>query len=242
MNIYPAIDIMGGRAVRLRQGRREDVSEYGTPLEMAKRWAGAGADWLHIVDLDGAFDGQRRNTDAIRDIRHELAEIRIQTGGGIRDMQTVVQLFSQGADRIVLGTAAVQDPSFLSQAVGRFPGQIAVGIDARDGIVRLDGWTRSASLTALELAAQMESAGVELVVYTDISRDGEFAGVNVDATRVMVESTGLRVIASGGVASLEDLLNLRNLEHDRLDGAIIGKALYEGRVDLKAAFEVTRAG
>jgi phosphoribosylformimino-5-aminoimidazole carboxamide ribotide isomerase len=242
MNLYPAIDIMDGRAVRLRQGRREDVTVYGTPLEMARRWAQAGARWLHVVDLDAAFEGRRSNSDAIRSIRSELPEVQIQTGGGIRDMATVVRLLSQGANRVVLGTAAVEDQSFLRDVIARFPDQVAVGIDARDGVVRVGGWTRSASLTALEFANQVESAGASLVVYTDISRDGEFSGVNVEATARMLEATGLRVIASGGVSSLEDIAGLCNMGNARLEGAIIGKALYEDRVDLRAAFEVASAG
>jgi len=242
MNLYPAIDILGGRVVRLRQGRREDLTEYGTPLDMARRWRSLGAEWLHIVDLDGAFEGRRRIGDVVRDIRREIPGIQIQTGGGLRDMASIEDAFGQGASRVVLGTAAVEDETLLRAALGRFPGRVAVGIDAREGVVRLEGWARCSSLTALELAGRMEAAGVNLVVYTDISRDGEFTGVNVDATRDLLDRTGLRVIASGGVSSLEDIVRLRNMEHPRLEGAIIGKALYEGRVDLGEAFAVTRAG
>jgi phosphoribosylformimino-5-aminoimidazole carboxamide ribotide isomerase len=242
MILYPAIDILGGRAVRLRQGRREDVTDYGTPIGMARRWVRAGARWLHVVDLDGAFEGRRRNLGVIRDMKRECPSVRIQTGGGIRDIATVEQLLDEGASRVVLGTAAVEDRGFLLRALDRFPGRVAVGIDARDGAVRLEGWTKSASVETLELARGMEVAGVELVVYTDISRDGEFTGVNVDATETLLDATGLRVIASGGVASVDDIARLRNLGHPRLDGAVIGKALYEGRIDLAEAFAVTRAG
>jgi phosphoribosylformimino-5-aminoimidazole carboxamide ribotide isomerase len=242
VNLYPAIDILEGRAVRLCQGRRDAVTDYGTPLEMARRWSRIGAEWLHVVDLDGAFLGSRGNTTVFEAILGELPGVRIQTGGGIRDLVTVERLMDAGVSRIVLGTAAIEDPGLLSECLERFPGRVAVGIDARDGIVRVAGWTKESSYTALDLARRVESAGVDLIVYTDIARDGEFAGVNLEATRVMLESTGLRVIASGGVGSLADIRGLRELGHPRLDGAVIGKALYEGRIDLQEAFSVTRAG
>lgn len=241
MNLYPAIDILGGRAVRLRQGRRDEVSDYGTPLDMARKWAGLGARWLHVVDLDGAFEGRRRHFGVIADIRGELPAIRIQTGGGIRDAETVSRLLGEGADRIVLGTAAVENPGLLGDLLERFPDQVAVGIDARDGLVKLDGWTREAGGKAIDLARDMEARGVRLVVYTDISRDGEFAGVNVPATRDLLEATGLRVIASGGVAGLGDVRRLQDIAHPRLEGAIIGKALYEDRIDLAEALAVVSA-
>jgi phosphoribosylformimino-5-aminoimidazole carboxamide ribotide isomerase len=242
MNLYPAIDILGGRAVRLRQGRRGEVSDYGTPIEMAGRWAAQGASWLHVVDLDGAFEGRRRNTAVLAEIRSAVPSIRIQTGGGIRDVATLAALLEGGADRVVLGTAAVEDRGLLSEALAAFSDRVAVGIDARDGVVRLDGWTRGAGVGAADLAREMEQAGVALVVHTDIARDGEFSGVNVDAIQALLEATGLRVIASGGVASVGDLTQLRALGHPRLDGAIIGKALYEGRIDLAEALAVAHAG
>jgi phosphoribosylformimino-5-aminoimidazole carboxamide ribotide isomerase len=235
MNLYPAIDIYKGNAVRLRQGRREEATVYGSPLDMARRWVGAGARWLHIVDLDGAFEGRPRSTEAIGRIRSECEGVRIQTGGGIRNMSAVEALIRCGVDRVILGTAAVEDPEFLRQAVDRFGEQIAAGIDARDQTVRLAGWTTSASITAIELASKLERAGISLVVYTDISRDGEMRGINVDANRKMLEATGLKVIASGGVSSMKDLTDLTGLNHPRLDGAIIGKALYEEKIHLEEA-------
>jgi phosphoribosylformimino-5-aminoimidazole carboxamide ribotide isomerase len=242
MNLYPAIDILDGRAVRLRQGRRDALTDYGTPLEMARRWAALGAEWLHVVDLDGAFDGSRANVPVFESICRELPDIRIQTGGGIRDLETAERLIGGGVSRIVLGTATIEDPELLSRSLERFPGRVAVSIDARDGIARVAGWTRASPSTALELAQRVEAAGVDLVVYTDITRDGEFTGVNLDATRGMLEATRLRVIASGGVTSLSDIRSLRDLGHPRLEGAVIGKALYEGRIDLEEAFAVSRAG
>ena len=235
MNLYPAIDIYKGNAVRLRQGRREEATVYGSPLDMARRWVSAGAQWLHIVDLDGAFEGCPRSTEAIRRIRSECEGVRIQTGGGIRNMDAVEELIRCGVDRVILGTAAVEDPEFLRQAVDRFGERIAAGIDARDQTVRLAGWTTSASITAIELASKLERAGISLVVYTDISRDGEMRGINVDANRKMLEATGLKVIASGGVSRMKDLTDLTELNHPRLDGAIIGKALYEEKIRLEEA-------
>jgi phosphoribosylformimino-5-aminoimidazole carboxamide ribotide isomerase len=241
MNLYPAIDILGGRAVRLRQGRREDATVYGTPVEMARRWVQCGARWLHIVDLDGAFEGRPVNTRSITRIRSECRDVGIEIGGGIRDLQAVEQLIEVGVDRVILGTSAVNDPEMLALAIERFGERIAVGIDARDGIVRLSGWTATAGLTALELGSRLESVGVGLIIYTDISRDGELVGVNVDATRVMLESTALRVIASGGVSNSDDILKLRELENPRLEGVIIGKALYEGKIDLEETLALTHA-
>ena len=241
MNLYPAIDILGGRAVRLRQGRLEDATVYGTPLEMARRWVQCGARWLHIVDLDGAFEGRPVNTESIFRIRSECRDVKTQIGGGIRSLQAVDQLIEVGVDRVILGTAAVNDPEMLALAIERFGERIAVGVDARDGIVRLSGWTATTDLTALELASQLESAGVRLVIYTDISRDGELVGANIDSTRTMLESTGLRVIASGGVSTSDDILKLRELDHPRLEGVIIGKALYEGKIDLEETLALTHA-
>jgi len=241
MNLYPAIDILGGRAVRLRQGRPEDATVYGSPLEMAHRWAQCGARWLHIVDLDGAFEGRPVNTESIIQIRSECQDVRIEFGGGIRDLQAVEQLIEIGVDRVILGTVAVNDPEMLALAIERFGERIAVGIDARDGIVRLSGWTATTGLTALDLASRLESAGVGLIIYTDISRDGELVGVNVDSIQTMLESTGLRVIASGGVSTSGDILKLRELEHPHLEGVIIGKALYEGRIDLEETLALTHA-
>jgi phosphoribosylformimino-5-aminoimidazole carboxamide ribotide isomerase len=232
MKLYPAIDILGGKAVRLLEGRREDATVYGAPLDMARRWSAAGARWLHVVDLDGAFTGRPVNMDAIREIRRECPEMRIEAGGGLRDIDAVTTMFDAGVDRVILGTVAVRDPDLVDLAVGRFGTRIAVGIDARDGTVRLSGWTSEGGVSALDLAARMESAGVGLVIYTDISRDGRLEGVNVDATRALLDATGLRVIASGGVSAPVDVVRLRDLAHPRLEGVIIGKALYEGRVDL----------
>ena len=242
MNLYPAIDILGGQAVRLRQGRPEEATVYGVPVDMASRWREAGARWLHVVDLDGAFTGKPQNIDSITSIRMRCPDLQIQVGGGIRDMAAIERLLGTGVDRVILGTVAVSNPDLLGEALSLFGARIAVGIDARDGTVRLHGWTSDAALTALELAAQLEEQGVELVIYTDISRDGELGGINVEATQKMLDATGLRVIASGGVSGRPDIENLQDLGNPRLEGAIVGKALYEGRVDLREILDLVEAG
>lgn len=241
MNLYPAIDILEGNVVRLRQGRREDVTVYGTPADMARRWVSQGARWLHVVDLDGAFAGEPKNTDAVQRIRSECPDVQMQVGGGIRDMAAIERLLDVGADRVILGTAAVQDPDLVARAIAHYGNRVAVGIDAREGTVRLDGWTTDASLTALELASKLETAGVELIIYTDICRDGELEGANIDANKKMLDATRLRLIASGGVASRDDIVNLQELKHPRLEGVIIGKALYEGRIELEEVMSVVEA-
>jgi phosphoribosylformimino-5-aminoimidazole carboxamide ribotide isomerase len=172
MNLYPAIDIFQGKAVQLRQGRREEATVYGDPVDMAERWVRCGARWLHIVDLDGAFEGRPRNSDMVECIRARCPGVRIQVGGGIRDMAAVARLIHVGVDRVILGTAAVQDSRLLAQALEQFGERIVVGIDALAEVVRLDGWTRGASATTVEFAQQMEKAGVGLIIYTDISRAG----------------------------------------------------------------------
>ena len=242
MNLYPAIDILGGQAVRLRQGRPEEATVYGVPVDMASRWREAGARWLHVVDLDGAFTGKPQNIDSIASIRMRCPDLQIQVGGGIRDMAAIERLLGTGVDRVILGTVAVSNPDLLGEALSLFGARIAVGIDARDGTVRLHGWTSDAALTALELAAQLEEQGVELVIYTDISRDGELGGINVEATQKLLDATGLRVIASGGVSGRPDIENLQDLGNPRLEGAIVGKALYEGRVDLREILDLVEAG
>lgn len=235
MNLYPAIDIYQGNAVRLRQGRREEVTIYGEPLEMALRWVSVGASWLHVVDLDGAFDGVPRNTSVIESIRLECPGVKIQVGGGIRSVEAIEELVQLGIERVILGTAAVQDSKFLAKSVDRFGELIAVGIDARDETVRIAGWTSSARVTAIDLALRIEQAGVGVVVYTDIARDGGLGGVNVAANRKMLDCTKLKIISSGGISSMGDLAALSSLDNTRIDGAIVGKALYEGKIDLKKA-------
>jgi phosphoribosylformimino-5-aminoimidazole carboxamide ribotide isomerase len=235
MKVYPAIDILGGKAVRLRQGRIEDVTVYGHPIEMAERWRRAGAEWLHVVDLDGAFDGTPRNLDMIAQIAQTFPALKIQTGGGIRAMSTLEQVLEAGVQRAVLGTSAVTDQTFVAQALEQYGNRIAVGIDARDGIAKVSGWTEDAQIGAIDLAQRLETLGARLVIYTDIARDGVLVGPNLDALVHMLGDTGLHVIASGGVSRIDDVRALAGIDNPRLDGVIIGKALYEGVVRLEEA-------
>jgi phosphoribosylformimino-5-aminoimidazole carboxamide ribotide isomerase len=235
MRIYPAIDILGGKAVRLMQGRKNEVTVYGDPVEMAAKWAGKGAEWLHVVDLDGAFEGSPGNLPVLREMAASVAGAKLQVGGGIRSMAVVESLLHAGIQRVVLGTAAVRDPAFVKTVLAALPQNIAVGIDARDGNVRVSGWTEDSHIGAIELARRLQYLGARLVIYTDIARDGVMQGPNVEATGEMLEQTELSVIASGGVSSLADLRRLSELDHLKLDGVIIGKALYEGRIQIEEA-------
>jgi len=239
MNIYPAVDILNGKAVRLKQGRADDVTVYGQPMEMAQRWFNAGAQWLHVVDLDGAFGGAPANHNIIAQIARALPKLRIQVGGGIRSMSVIENLFAAGVQRAVLGTSAVNDPQFTTEALKRYGDRIAIGIDARDGIARVSGWTETSQIGAVDLARKLEQEGARLVIYTDIARDGVLVGPNTDSVKLMIDGTSLNVIASGGVSKLEDVRTLTAIRHPRLDGVIIGKALYEKLLTLEEALEVS---
>jgi phosphoribosylformimino-5-aminoimidazole carboxamide ribotide isomerase len=240
MKIYPAIDILGGKAVRLKQGRAADATVYGKPLEMAQRWVEKGAAWLHVVDLDGAFEGKPRNIDLLREMAAAVPTAKIQVGGGVRSMSVVESLLDSGIQRVVLGTAAVQSPDFVEEALKEHTHNIAIGIDARDGNVKVSGWTEDSNIGAIDLAKRLEDLGAHLVIYTDIARDGILTGPNVAATKQMLDNTELSVIASGGVSSLADVQHLSELDHPRLDGVIIGKALYEGLIQLEEALPYAR--
>ena len=240
MKIYPAIDILDGKAVRLRRGRRAEATVYGDPLEMARKWVSKGAEWLHVVDLDGAFLGRLKNLDLLREMAAAVPLAKIQVGGGIRSIAVVESLLDAGIQRVVLGTAAVEDPAFVKQALKEQPHNIAVGIDALDGNVQVAGWTENSHIRAITLAKRLQELGARVVIYTDISRDGVLAGPNIEATKEMLESTDLSVIASGGVSSIADLRHLAELNHSRLDGVIIGKALYEGLIGIEEALAHAR--
>jgi phosphoribosylformimino-5-aminoimidazole carboxamide ribotide isomerase len=240
MKIYPAIDILGGKAVRLIQGRKHEATVYGEPVEMATKWVRKGAEWLHVVDLDGAFEGRPRNLNVLREMVAAVSTAKLQVGGGIRNMSTVESLLDAGIVRVVLGTAAVQDQDFVKTALAEHPHNVAIGIDAREGNVRVSGWTEDSDIGAIELARKLQDLGARLIVYTDISRDGVLSGPNVEATREMLDKTDVAVIASGGVSSMSDLHRLAAIDHPRLDGAIIGKALYEGRIQIEEALAYAR--
>jgi phosphoribosylformimino-5-aminoimidazole carboxamide ribotide isomerase len=240
MKIYPAIDILGGSAVRLKQGRKEDVTVYGDPVEMARKWVSLGAEWLHIVDLDGAFEGLPKNLNVLRNIVSAVPGAKVQLGGGIRNMSTVETLLGVGIARVILGTAAVQDHEFVERVLVQHPDSVAIGIDARDGKVQISGWVQDSRIGAIELARKLEQIGARLVIYTDISKDGVMEGPNLAAMREMLEKTNLLVIASGGVSTLSDVQHLAAIDHPRLEGAIIGKALYEGRIQIEEALAYAR--
>jgi phosphoribosylformimino-5-aminoimidazole carboxamide ribotide isomerase len=238
MMIYPAIDILNGHCVRLRQGRKEDETIYGDdPSEVARRWESLGASYIHVVDLDGAFSGSSQNELSLRGILGAV-NIPIQIGGGVRSKSDVERLINLGVDRVIIGTAAVTNPDFVIEAVtGWGAAQVVVGIDARDGQVAVQGWESTSQISALEVALSVKAAGVKRVVYTDIARDGMMSGPNVEATRRLARDSGLKVIASGGVSAMEDLDLVAETEADGVDGVIVGKALYEGTVNLSDAVQ-----
>jgi phosphoribosylformimino-5-aminoimidazole carboxamide ribotide isomerase len=236
MLVIPAIDLKDGQCVRLLQGKKEAVTTYSNdPANTAKRWESYGATLLHIVDLDGAFTGSQKNLQAIMKIRQSV-KIALQVGGGIRNIGNVMNLFSAGIDRIIIGTAAIEDPEFLTYACNKYPGKVLIGIDAMDGMVAIKGWEEVTSVKAKELAKRLEMVGVSGIIYTDISRDGMLSGPNIEATGEMVESVTIPVIASGGVSCLADIKNLMKVK--KLWGVITGKAIYSGALDLKEAMKV----
>jgi phosphoribosylformimino-5-aminoimidazole carboxamide ribotide isomerase len=250
MIVFPAIDLRRGRCVRLRQGQAEDETVYGDdPAAIARRWVVEGARWLHVVNLDGAFGEagpvSRRpvNLQRLAEIRAAVPGTPIQFGGGVRSLSDVEAALELGATRVVLGTVAVREPLLVAEAVGRFGTEcIVVGIDARDGQVATHGWRQTSAVTAVVLAQRMHSQGVERVVYTDIARDGMLSGVNVEGTAALARLTGLRVIASGGVASEGDIKNLRARAEEGIEGVIIGQALYAGALSLPKAIRVAEVG
>ncbi len=248
--IYPAIDLRQGRVVRLRQGDPSAQTVYGDdPAEVARAWAARGATWLHVVNLDGALTPQPSSqaagaTDVALNLRR-LAEIRaavnlpIQFGGGLRDVADIAQALALGATRVVLGTVAVRHPEIVAQALARFgPERIVVGLDARNGWVSTHGWRETAALDVMTVARRMTGLGVRRVVYTDIARDGMLTGVNLTATLALARATGLAVIASGGVAGLDDIRSLAAHQADGIEGVIVGQALYTGALDLAEALAV----
>lgn len=237
MRIYPAIDIKDGKAVRLLQGRADDKTVYGDdPAEMARRWAGEGAQYLHVVDLDGAFTGEGKNLIAVARICSAV-KIPVQLGGGIRSMLDIEKRFDHGVARVILGTAAVSNPDFVAQAAAVYPGRIVAGIDAKDGNAAIKGWVEVSSISAVELAKKLRVMGIGTVVYTDISKDGMLSGPNFEATKQMHDESGMDVIASGGICSLADLERLSAMG---VHGAITGKAIYDGRIDLKEAIQIAK--
>lgn len=238
MIIYPAVDIKNGKCVRLIKGEARSVTEYGDPYEMAVKWSNMGAHWLHIVDLDGAFSGVSANLSAIERIAKDC-EIHIQLGGGIRTMDDITRRMEMGVARVVLGTAAIENPTLAKEAALKYPGRIAVGIDMKKGTVAVRGWTKNSDMKPLELALQMKGYGIKTIIFTDISRDGMMMGPNVTETKSLMDATGLEVIASGGVRNLDDIGAIQTAG---IQGAITGKALYEGTLELSQALKLQGTG
>ena len=236
MLLYPAIDMMNGKAVRLRQGKRDDVTIYGDPVEVALRWKALGAQWLHLVDLDAAFDGASTSLPLISRVVEAFGG-KVELGGGIRTLEDAARRIDAGVSRVIIGTAAAENPAMVEAACARWPGQIVVGIDAKNGIVATRGWVESAGMTATELALRMKEFGVRDIIYTDVSRDGMMQGPNVTATAALVQATGMDIIGSGGVSRLDDLAALRDAG---CAGAILGKALYEGAFTLPEAIALMK--
>jgi phosphoribosylformimino-5-aminoimidazole carboxamide ribotide isomerase len=239
--LFPAIDLKDGHCVRLEQGDMARATVFNRdPAAQAEAFAAQGFEYLHVVDLDGAFAGKPMNAAAVERIVAAIS-IPLQLGGGIRDSATVAGWLGKGVARVIIGTAAVRNPSFVRQAARDFPGRVAVGLDARDGKVAVEGWAQTSELSALDLARRFEDAGVAAIVYTDIARDGMLKGLNLDATIALAETVSIPVIASGGLASLADINALLHPRARKLAGAIAGRALYDGRLDAVAALALIRA-
>ncbi len=236
LTLYPAIDLKDGACVRLRRGEMAEATVYSAdPAAQARAWQDAGCRWLHVVDLNGAFAGESRNAAAVAAIL-AAASVPVQLGGGLRDMAAVTRWLEAGVSRVILGSAAVKNPELVRSACRAYPGRVAVGIDARDGLVATEGWAQTSSMTALELGLRFEDAGVAAIIFTDIGRDGMLGGLAVAQTMALAQRLTTPVIASGGVGSLADLAELKAADPDgRLDGVIVGRALYDGRVDAAAA-------
>jgi phosphoribosylformimino-5-aminoimidazole carboxamide ribotide isomerase len=242
MILFPAIDLKDGRCVRLKRGAMEEATVFNDdPAAQAAIFEAQGFAWLHCVDLDGAFAGRSVNQAAIQSIRTRI-KLPIQLGGGIRDRAGIEAWLAAGISRVILGTAALRDPALVREAAKAHPGKIAVGLDARDGRVAVEGWAETSELTALDLARRFEDAGVAAIIFTDIARDGMLKGVNIEATAALAAAIHIPVIASGGVAGIEDVENLIAANEPNILGVVIGRALYDGRIDPKAALTRARGG
>jgi phosphoribosylformimino-5-aminoimidazole carboxamide ribotide isomerase len=238
MNLYPAIDLKDGNCVRLLRGEMDAATVFNNdPGDQAKAFKDAGFKRIHLVDLNGAFEGKPVNAAAVESIL-AATDVPAQLGGGIRDLATIEMWLEKGISRVILGTIALKDPELVKTACKRFPGHIAVGIDARDGMVAIEGWAETSETSALDLARKFEDAGVEAIIYTDIDRDGALQGVNVEATQALAGAINIPVIASGGVASIKDIENLLAVQSSGIEGVIIGRALYDGRIDPEAALKM----
>ena len=238
MNFYPAIDIKDGKFIRLKQGRLDEVTVYGdNPVEIAKKFSEAGAKWIHVVDIDGAFKGKSINQKVILDIKKN-SKTKIQVGGGIRTQESASFYLNNGIDRVVLGTIALENPKIIEQLCENYPGRIAVGIDAKKGMVATEGWSKTSTIEVGKLSKLYENIGVSCVIFTDIEKDGLMEGVSLNQLKNLLKNTKLNVIASGGVSSLDDLKKLKSLEKKNLIGVISGKAIYENKFSINEAIEI----
>jgi phosphoribosylformimino-5-aminoimidazole carboxamide ribotide isomerase len=229
--LFPAIDLKNGQCVRLEQGDMARATVFNLdPAAQAKSFAAQGFEYLHVVDLDGAFAGKPINAQAVETML-KVVSMPVQLGGGIRDLKTVEAWLSKGIARVIIGTAAVRDPALVKEAAKAYPGRVAVGLDARDGKVAVEGWAESSQVTVLEIAQRFEDAGVAAIIFTDIARDGLLKGINWDATIALADAISIPVVASGGLASIEDVKTLMSPRAKKLEGAIAGRALYDGRLD-----------
>jgi phosphoribosylformimino-5-aminoimidazole carboxamide ribotide isomerase len=244
MILIPAIDLKDGHCVRLRQGLMEDATVFSDdPLAMAKHWQNLGAERLHLVDLNGAFEGKPENESAIGQILDAIGEnVPVQVGGGIRDLTTIERYLERGVTFVIIGTAAVRKPEFLKEACSAFPGHIIVGLDGNEGKVAVDGWAEVTEDRVIDLAQKFQDFGVEGVIYTDIGRDGMMTGANIESTQELASSLDIPVIASGGISSIDDVLMLRELEAHGVTAAITGRAIYESAFDFKEANRVAKHG
>lgn len=240
MRIYPAIDIRGGKCVRLLKGDFEKETTFSdAPEEMAKKWEAMGAEYLHLVDLDGALAGMSKNLDTVKKILTAV-DIPCELGGGIRSMENIKEVLDTGVERVILGSVAVKNPALVKEACAKYGERIVVGIDAKDGMVAVDGWGVSSDVKVTELAKKMKAVGVKTIIYTDISRDGTLEGVNVEATARLAKESGVKIVASGGVRSEADIRALLPHERDGIEGVIVGKSIYMGTLDLAAALAISR--
>ncbi len=241
MIIIPAVDIKNGKCVRLLQGRMEDETVFSDdPAAMAQKWANAGAELIHVIDLDGAFEKRPQNLEAVRNIINTV-DTPIQLGGGIRDEHTVKMILDLGVQRVILGTEAIKNPQWVAQTARQYPGQVVVGIDARNGRVAIEGWTETTATQAVDLARRFEDCGVAAINFTDIHRDGMQTGPNLAETRRLAEAVNIPVVASGGISTIDDIKNLLPLMEVGVVGAITGKALYSGTLDFKQAMALVRS-
>lgn len=241
MIIIPAVDIKNSKCVRLLQGRMEDETVFSDdPAAMAQKWANAGAELIHVIDLDGAFERRPQNLEAVRNIINTV-DTPIQLGGGIRDEHTVKMILDLGVQRVILGTEAIKNPQWVAQTARQYPGQVVVGIDARNGRVAIEGWTETTATLAVDLARRFEDCGVAAINFTDIHRDGMQTGPNLAETRRLAEAVNIPVVASGGISTIDDIKNLLPLMEVGVVGAITGKALYSGTLDFKQAMALVRS-